>query len=136
MTEPQWIATSDVVFVTPDGTRTPGSIRISLPTPAFEHDAQCSYTLDPIVKGHPIYGSDALQALLLALRMCGMELAMFEARGGKIEYPTSAEGTPGERWDPKPTFGSFFRLPDESESKDAEGASKPPPSPKKDSEDR
>lgn len=118
MTEPEWIATTDVIFVTPDGVRTPGSIKISTATPAFEHDAQCSYALDPVVKGRPIYGSDSLQALLLAIRMCGMELAMFEARGGKIEYPGATGETPGERWDPTATFGSFFRLPDGTESKD------------------
>ena len=111
MTEPQWIAKTNIVFVQPNGTRVPGTIRISLPEPAFEHDAQCSYSLDPIAKGRPIYGADNLQPLLLALRMCAGELALFEQRGGSVEYPPDADGTPGPRWDPSTTFGAFFRVP-------------------------
>lgn len=111
MSEPQWIATTNVVFVQPDGTRVPGTIRVSRPEPAFEHDAQCSYSLDPIVAGRPIYGVDNLQALLLALRMCGVELALFERRGGRIEYPPDEDGNPGAAWEPSATFGAFFQVP-------------------------
>jgi len=111
MTEPQWIAETNVVFVQPDGTRVPGKIRISLPELAFEHDAQCSYNLDPIVAGRPIYGIDNLQALLLALRMCGVELALFERRGGRIEYPPDENGNPGPAWDASSSFGAFFQAP-------------------------
>ncbi len=60
MSEPEWIASSDVVFVQPDGTRVPGTIRIAMPQPAFEQDAQCTYSLDPIVEGRPTYGVDSL----------------------------------------------------------------------------
>lgn len=111
MPDPQWIATKDVVFVQPDGTRLPGSIRVSLPEAAFEQDAQCSYCIEPLVKSKAIYGVDTLQALLLALRMCGLELALFEKRGGRIEYPPDADGHPGDRWEPATTFNELFRVP-------------------------
>jgi hypothetical protein len=111
MSQPQWIATSSVVFVQPDGTRVPGSIRISLPEPAFERAAQCFYNLDPVVAGRAIYGDNSLQALLLALRMCGVELALFERRGGRVEFPPDETGSPGSRWDPSATFGAFFQVP-------------------------
>lgn len=111
MPDPQWIATTGVVFVEPDGTRIPGSIRISLPEPAFEHDAQCSYSIEPLVKSRAIYGMDNLQALLLALRTCGVELALFEQRGGRIELPPDDDGNPGARWEPSATFNEFFRVP-------------------------
>lgn len=128
MTEPQWIATTSVIFVKPDGTRVPGSIRISLPSPAFESDAQCSYSIEPIAKRRPpVCGADNLQALLLALHLCGTELAVFEKEGGRIEFPPDADGTPGEPWDPKVSFLSFFRFPNASEPKDAEPSSKPSP---------
>src|SRR5438105_1316534 len=111
MTEPTWIASTSVVFVTADGTRLPGTIRISLPQPAFEHDAQCWYGIEPIDKPRAIYGADHLQALLLALRMCGGELAVLTDRGGRIEYPPDADGNPGQPWDPSSTFRELFRAP-------------------------
>jgi len=116
MAEPQWIASSEVIFVNRDGKRLAGSIRISHPDPADEHDAQCWYTLEPVVKGRNIFGSDSLQALLLAIRMCAMELAMFEERGGRVEYLPAEDGTPGPRWDPSTTFGALFRLPGEPDA--------------------
>ena len=111
MSEPSWIATMNVVFVQPDGARLPGSIRISRPEPAFERDRQCSYGIEPLAKTQAIFGADDLQALLLAVRMCGVELALFQRRGGRIEYPPDADGHPGESWDPSATFAEFFRVP-------------------------
>lgn len=112
MNEPQWIAATDVVFVEPDGARVAGKIQIGLPGPSANgSEAQCSYNLEPIATGRPIYGADNLQALLLALRMCGVELALFERRGGRIEYPPAEDGSPGPPWEASATFGAFFRVP-------------------------
>ncbi len=111
MSEPVWMATTNVVFVEPDGTQVPGSIRISRPEPVSDDEAQCSYNLDPITPARAIRGVDELQALLLALRMCGAELALFARRGGRIEYPSEDDGTPGGTWDPAATFGAFFQAP-------------------------
>lgn len=111
MSEPTtWIASKDVVFVARDGTRVAGCVRVSLPESTLEHEAACWYSI-PFRQARATYGVDHLQALLLALRMCAVELALFVRGGGRIEYPPDADGNAGEAWDPSTSFGEFFRLP-------------------------
>jgi len=71
----------------------------------------CRYSLEPIAQGRAIYGEDSLQALLLALRTCGAELASFTQRGGSVEYRPDGDGTAGPPWEPSTTFGDLFRPP-------------------------
>ena len=111
MSGPTWIASTDVVFVTTEGTRVPGCVRVSLPEATLEREARCWYNLEPLEKPCAIHGVDNLQALLLALRACGAQLALFERRGGRIEYPPDADGNHGEPWEPSVVFGEFVRLP-------------------------
>lgn len=111
MSDPRWIASSDVVFVEGDGTRLPGTIRISVPELRVqERDAQCTYALAPLEKERVIFGVDTLQALLFAIQMCANDLARFERRGGKILFPSSGDDGSDEHWDPETTFGALFRL--------------------------
>ncbi len=104
--------------MTPSGERLPGSIRVSLPTPAADGESQCEYSIEPIAKRRGrVCGVDDLQALLLALQLCGTELAIFEKTGGTIEFPPSDDEDAGERWDPAVYFGPFLRIPKAPDSK-------------------
>ena len=61
MTEPTWIASTEVVVVTADGARIPGSVRVSAPQPAFEHDAECRYSI-PLQDPYDVRGHDETNA--------------------------------------------------------------------------
>ncbi len=110
-TDPPWIASSEVVAVHPDGTRTPGTIRISAPSAAGEAEAYCTYAIDPIGATKSIHGADSLQALVLAIRMCAIEIALFQKRGGYFEHPPEGEAAAGEVWSGEAIFGAFMGLP-------------------------
>ena len=66
---------ASVVFVRRDGTRVPGSVRISTPGPDPRGDAQCAYWLKPVEKPNQVYAVDTLQALLLASSACAIAKA-------------------------------------------------------------
>jgi hypothetical protein len=72
------IAELEVVLVHPDGTRTPGAIRIGLPVAVSDSEAHCKVELTGLYEAtRPIIGADTLQALLLAVRFAAQSLALF-----------------------------------------------------------
>ncbi|MFO0679664.1 MAG: hypothetical protein U0169_24265 [Polyangiaceae bacterium] len=111
MTEGRWIATTELVAVFPDGTRSRGAIRVAAPEPVDDVEARCTYSVEPLGATKTIHGADSLQALVLAIRMCAIELALFEKRGGHFEHPPPDGAESGEAWDGSAIFGSYLALP-------------------------
>jgi len=110
-----WIAEEPVVFVHPDGTRSPGRIALGAPV-RHELDCACQAALDGLERSVAIYGSTTLQALLLASRFLGMRLHDFLSRGGRVLYPPGVDDVADDGEDTdvplSALFSSFLREPD------------------------
>lgn len=86
------VAELEIVLVHPDGTPTPGAIRIGRPTAVSDCESHCKVELPGLYDDvRPIIGSDTLQALLLAVRFVAQVLAQFIDDGGQV---LATDGSP------------------------------------------
>ena len=90
MTAGRWIAELAVDFVDPGGDRDHGRIAIGEPVAEDEGSWACTCEVGPLFGPRPLFGVDALQALLLGIRFVGFELHAFRARGGRVVCPATA----------------------------------------------
>ena len=81
---PSWIAEQAVLWVHASGRRVEGRIGVGMPAIEPTGEAGCELALDGLDRPVVIYGEGTLQALLLALRLAGMRLHDFEAKGGRV----------------------------------------------------
>jgi len=81
---PNWIAAHEVLFVHPDGRRSPGRIAVGQPEQVSPDEARCPIALDGYERLPAISGSSTLQALLLGMRLLGMRLHDFINKGGRV----------------------------------------------------
>lgn len=85
---PTWIAEERVIFVHPDGRRSPGRIAVGLPVQVDPAESTCPIALDGFhTIPRPIHGGSNLQALMLAVRFLGMRIHDFLSKGGRVLDP-------------------------------------------------
>jgi hypothetical protein len=92
---PTWIAEERVVFVHPDGRRTPGRIAVGLPVELDATEASCQVALDGCRETPgSIRGGSTLQALMLAVQFLSTLLHDFVSKGGRVLYPDDDADVP------------------------------------------
>jgi uncharacterized protein DUF6968 len=85
----QWIASTNLIAVGPDGERSSVQFRIAAPVQLSPEEWECAVALDGLLADPPsIFGVDSMQALSLAWRFAKNILERFEASGGHLEDPT------------------------------------------------
>ena len=81
----EYVADESVVFVLPDGQRTPGRIAIGCPMKKAEA-CTCELWLDGLEPQRTIYGDSTLQAVSLALRFAHLRLEALIEAGGRVVF--------------------------------------------------
>ena len=93
-----WIAETSWIAIDVAGGREELLVRIGRPARCGPAEWECPVALHGLHPSlAPIRGSDALQALALALQLCGELLRAFVAVGGRIEF-ASGESVPLDAW--------------------------------------
>ena len=105
MTSERFVAELEVDFVHASGERVPGRIAVGAPV---EDDRSWACAVEVGRHGpRPIYGTDGMQALLLAIQVIGFELHTFRERGGRIVEPGTNNDLPLHAY-----FGPLLRASD------------------------
>jgi hypothetical protein len=93
--ETTWVADEQVIFVHPNGRRSPGRIAIGIPVRHGEYEVRCAVSLDGLETiGIKACGSSPMQALMLGLQLLGYRLHDFVSRGGKVVGPDPDDREP------------------------------------------
>jgi hypothetical protein len=92
----EWIAETNVIWVSSDGARQAGRIGVGLPAQRPTGEWACRVIGDAPTSragGLTIFGVDSMQALMLALQFLGYELEWSASKGGRALYPPNGDGS-------------------------------------------
>jgi len=112
--EPDWIATTELVWVDPDGTRRPGRIAVARPVQRETGEWGCQvHAVGFERRTRTIFGASSWQALQLALQFIGYDVHRYVEEGGSMLWPSEPADDEGEdqRYSPELLLGPLFRAP-------------------------
>lgn len=112
--EPDRIASTELVWVDPDGTRRPGRIAIARPHRRETGEWGCQVEVGVFEnRTRTIFGASSWQALQLALQLIGYDVHRFVEGGGSMLWPFDPDDDEDgdQPYPPELLLGPLFRAP-------------------------